>query len=90
MLITTYQAIAISNSISKILESVLYQFIEMCDAVDDHQSGFREGHSTALRTHVIIASAEGCVLAVRGCRVSSTGRQTDVLSSTSTFALLVS
>jgi len=49
--VNNYRAIAIANSISKILESVLCEFVETCDTVDDYQFGFRKNHSTALCTH---------------------------------------
>ena len=45
-------AIALSNCITKILEVLLYSFIESRDVADEYQFGFRKNHSTALCTHV--------------------------------------
>jgi len=50
--VNNYRAIAISNSMSKILETVLYNFIECNDKTDNYQFGFRKNHSIALCTHV--------------------------------------
>jgi hypothetical protein len=39
--------------VTKILESLLYCFIESHDAADEYQFGFKKNHSTALCTHVL-------------------------------------
>ena len=46
--VNNYRAIALSNSISKILESSLLSYIESYHVVDDCQFGFRKNHSTTL------------------------------------------
>ena len=38
--VNNYRAIALSNSITKILESLLYKFIDSQHAADEYQSGF--------------------------------------------------
>ena len=50
--VNNYRAIALSNSVTKILESLLYSLIESYDAADEYQFGFKKNHSTALCTHV--------------------------------------
>lgn len=50
--VNNYRAIALSNSITKILESLLYNFIESRVRADEYQFGFKKNHSTALCTHV--------------------------------------
>ena len=50
--VNNYRAIAISNSLSKILETALYSFIECSDKTDNYQFGFRKNHSTASCTYV--------------------------------------
>jgi hypothetical protein len=50
--VNNYKAIALSNSITKILETLLYSFIESRDLADEYQFGFKKNHSTALCTHV--------------------------------------
>jgi len=50
--VNNYRAIALSNSITKILESLLYKFIDSQDAADEYQFGFKKNHSTAICTHV--------------------------------------
>ena len=47
-----YRAIALSNAVTKILENLLFSFIECGDDVDDYQFGFRKRHSTAACTRV--------------------------------------
>jgi len=50
--VNNYRAIALSNSISKILEYLLFAFIDSSDPSDHYQFGFRKNHSTAICTHV--------------------------------------
>jgi len=53
--VDNYRAIAISNSCSKLLELVMYNYyvsILSEDFVDNHQFGFKKSHSTGLCTHV--------------------------------------
>jgi hypothetical protein len=50
--VNNYRAIALSNPVTKILESLLYNFIESCDRADEYQFGFKNNHSTALCTHI--------------------------------------
>jgi len=47
-----YRAITLSNSITKILESLLYKFINSQDADDEYQFGFKKNHSTTICTHI--------------------------------------
>ena len=47
-----YRAIALSNVVTKILENLLFSFIECGDDVDDYHFGFRKRHSTAACTRV--------------------------------------
>jgi len=44
--------IAIANSVSKILEIQLFNFIDSDDPVDEFQFGFRKKLSTSTWTHV--------------------------------------
>jgi len=50
--VNNYRAIAVSNTGSKILESVLGEFVVTHDTIDDYQFGFGKNHSTASCTHV--------------------------------------
>jgi len=50
--VNNYRAIALSNSISKILETLLFSYIESYDVADEFQFGFKKNHSTASCTHV--------------------------------------
>lgn len=50
--VNNYRAIALSNSASKILETLLFDFIETSNATDIYQFGFRKNHSTSICTHV--------------------------------------
>jgi len=51
-LTTIYRAITLSNSISKILESLLFDIIIKDDDIDEYQLGFRKSVSIAFCTHV--------------------------------------
>ena len=51
--VNNYRAIALSNSITKLLESLLFSFIESRDAADDYQFGFKKNHSTSICTHIL-------------------------------------
>ena len=42
-----------SNAITKLLEALLFSFIESRDAVDDYQFGFKKDHSTSMSTHIL-------------------------------------
>jgi len=48
--VNNYRAIALSNSISKILERAFMHKVTSIDACDGHQFGFKAGHSTGLCT----------------------------------------
>ena len=50
--VNNYRAIALSNSITKILESLLYKFIDSQDAANEYQFGFKNNHFTAICTHI--------------------------------------
>ena len=51
--VNNYRAIALSNAITKLLEALLFSFIESRDAVDDYQFGFKKDHSTSMSTHIL-------------------------------------
>ena len=51
--VNNYRAIALSNSVTKILELLLFSLIESHSAADDFQFGFKKNHSTAICTHVL-------------------------------------
>ena len=52
--INNYRAIALSNSISKLLEDVLLQSIKKYDTFDDmHQFGFKKQQSTGMGCSVL-------------------------------------
>lgn len=50
--VNNYRAIVIANSASKILETLLFNFIDSDDPVDEFQFGFRKKLSTSTCTHV--------------------------------------
>jgi len=50
--VNNYRAIALSSSITKISESLLYKFIDSEDAADEYQFVFKKNHSTAICTHI--------------------------------------
>ena len=39
--VSTYRAIALSNSVSKILETLLFNFVESQHVADEYQFGFK-------------------------------------------------
>ena len=49
--VNNYRAIAISNAISKLLEDIMYRFLDSADAADEYQFGFKKGLSTGFCTH---------------------------------------
>jgi len=51
--VNNYRAIALSNSVTKILESLLFSFIESHDIADEYQFGFKKNHSTSICTHIL-------------------------------------
>ena len=50
--VNNYRAIALANSVSKILETLMLDFIESSADADEFQFGFRKGLSTSLCTSV--------------------------------------
>ena len=50
--VNNYRAIALSNSITKILESILFDFIQLDDLTDSYQFGFTKHSSTTICTNV--------------------------------------
>lgn len=50
--VNNYRAIALSNSVTKVLESLLFSFIDSYDNADEYQFGFKKNHSTATCTHL--------------------------------------
>jgi len=58
---SNYRAIAISNSCSKVLELVMYNYFRAAQPEvfdDDHQFGFKKSHSTGLCTHVLKSTVD--------------------------------
>jgi exonuclease III len=51
--VNNYRAVALSNSVTKILETLLLEFIESHDPADEYQFGFRKNLSTAMCTNVM-------------------------------------
>jgi hypothetical protein len=51
--VNNYRAIALSNSVTKILETLLLDFIESHDPADEYQFGFRKNLYTAMCTNVM-------------------------------------
>ena len=60
--VNNYRAIAVSNSVTKILEELLYHFIMSDDKAEEHQFGFKSSHSTAICTHVFKRTVDYCRL----------------------------
>ena len=56
--VDNYRAITLSNSISKIIESLLFEIIETVDDIDDYQFGFQKGVSTAMCTDVFKSTVD--------------------------------
>ena len=57
--VNNYRAIAISNSLSKLLEALFMRELNAADAESDYrQFGFKAGHSTALCTSVLKRSVD--------------------------------
>ena len=56
--VDNYRAITLSNAISKILESLLFDFVVNTDDIDAYQFGFQKGVSTALCSHAFNSTAE--------------------------------
>ena len=50
--VNNYRAIALSNVATKILESLLFSFIESQDAADEYQFGFKKNYSTSICTKI--------------------------------------
>ena len=48
-----YRAIALSNSVSKVFEHLLYNFLYSEDDADMHQFGFKKKHSTTSCTYAL-------------------------------------
>jgi len=46
--VNNYRAIALSNSITKMLESLLFALIDSYETSDEYQFGFKSNHSTAM------------------------------------------
>jgi hypothetical protein len=51
--VNNYRAIALSNTISKILESILISKVINIDDCDEYQFGFKRGHSTGMCTNTL-------------------------------------
>ena len=51
--LNNYRAIALSNAITKIFESVLISKVTCCNDDDSYQFGFKAGHSTGLSTNTM-------------------------------------
>jgi len=51
--LNNYRAIALSPVLSKLFECVLEKFLSSQNIVDNHQFGFKRGHSTSLCTNAL-------------------------------------
>ena len=51
--INSYRAIAISPALSKLFEVTLESYIKTDSDIENHQFGFKAGHSTALCTSIL-------------------------------------
>jgi len=51
--VNNYRAIAISNSLSKLFETVMFKSLETSSEADKFQFGFKPGHSTGLCTNIL-------------------------------------
>ena len=69
--VNNYQTIALSNTFSKIFESVLFWFIDGSHKTDDYQFGFRKKHSTAQYTDVFKRTVHVDYYTQRGSHVFS-------------------
>jgi len=56
--VDNYRAITLSNSASKIIETLLFDIIETVDDIDDYQFGFQKGVSTVMCTDVFKSEFE--------------------------------
>jgi len=59
--VNNYRAIAISNTCSKVLELVMYNYFKAVQPEvfdDDHQFGFKKSHSTGLCTHAFKSTVD--------------------------------
>lgn len=56
--VNNYRAIAISNALSKLLESTLESFFNTNDDLDSYQFGFKKSHSTSLCTAVLKSAVD--------------------------------
>ena len=65
--LNNYRAIAISPAISKLFEGVIVKYIKTDSDVENHQFGFKAGHSTSLRTGVLKRAVD--YYTNRGCYV---------------------
>ena len=65
--VNKYRGISLSNSITKILETILGSKIQSTCASDSYQFGFRKGHSTSQCTSVMKRTVDYYVN--RGSRV---------------------
>ena len=50
--INNYRAIALSSSLSKVFESLIFSYLDDHSAIDNFQFGFQPGFSTGICTHV--------------------------------------
>ena len=62
-----YRAIAVSNAVTKIFESVLYCHVNDCLAQNDMQFAFKAAHSTSLSTYTVKETIE--YYTIRGSHV---------------------
>jgi len=56
--VDNYHAITLSNSVSKIIKTLLFDIIETVDDIDDYQFGFQKGVSTAMCTDVFKSTVD--------------------------------
>ena len=58
MLVDNYRAIAISNAETKILETVILQYVNDSENCDRYQFGFKKSHLTGLCTSAVKRTIE--------------------------------
>jgi len=52
--INNYRAVTLSNSVTKIFEVILLSYVNDKIEIVEYQFGFKNGHSTLLRTHSLL------------------------------------
>ena len=58
--VSNYRAIALSNSVTKIIESLQHRLVGSREKADEYQFGLRKNHTSALCTHVFKQTVNYC------------------------------